>query len=112
MNNSYGGVPRSGRRGPLLAHRVAWVAATGESLHSQLTIDHLCNVRLCVNPAHLEPVSLAENQRRKRERNGWIPDAEKSTRVACTKCGVVTRRDHMRRHDARKHAGVLLGGAA
>lgn len=29
-----------------------------------LTIDHLCRVRSCVNPAHLEPVTLAENIRR------------------------------------------------
>jgi hypothetical protein len=26
-----------------------------------LTIDHLCRIRACVNPWHLEPVTLAEN---------------------------------------------------
>lgn len=26
-----------------------------------LTIDHLCKVKTCVNPAHLEPVSMREN---------------------------------------------------
>ena len=26
-----------------------------------LTLDHLCRVRNCVNPAHLEPVTSAEN---------------------------------------------------
>ena len=26
-----------------------------------LTLDHLCRVRACVNPAHLEPVTLREN---------------------------------------------------
>jgi DNA-binding transcriptional regulator YiaG len=29
-----------------------------------LQLDHLCRVRLCVNPAHLEPVTHAENIRR------------------------------------------------
>lgn len=31
-------------------------------------IDHTCNVRLCVNPTHLEAVTLAENRRRRVER--------------------------------------------
>lgn len=30
-----------------------------------LEIDHTCFVRDCVNPAHLEPVTHAENERRK-----------------------------------------------
>ncbi|MGH9151353.1 MAG: HNH endonuclease [Acidimicrobiales bacterium] len=29
-----------------------------------LTLDHLCRDRRCVNPAHLEPVTVAENLRR------------------------------------------------
>ncbi|MDQ1426633.1 MAG: hypothetical protein QOK39_109 [Acidimicrobiaceae bacterium] len=29
-----------------------------------LVLDHLCRVTACVNPAHLEPVTLAENFRR------------------------------------------------
>ena len=29
-----------------------------------LALDHLCRVRGCVNPAHLEPVTHAENMRR------------------------------------------------
>lgn len=47
----------------VLAHRWAWEALVGpipEGLH----IDHLCKVRNCVRPAHLEPVTPAENQRR------------------------------------------------
>jgi hypothetical protein len=29
-----------------------------------LELDHLCRVRGCVNPAHLEPVTMRENARR------------------------------------------------
>lgn len=29
-------------------------------------LDHLCQVKACVNPAHLEPVSTEENTRRHR----------------------------------------------
>lgn len=29
-----------------------------------LELDHLCNVKHCVNPVHLEPVTQAENMRR------------------------------------------------
>lgn len=32
-------------------------------------IDHLCNQRLCCNPAHLEMVTHLENQRRRGKRN-------------------------------------------
>lgn len=47
----------------VLAHRFAYEDAVGpipEGLH----LDHLCGVRRCVNPAHLEPVTIAENNRR------------------------------------------------
>ena len=45
------------------AHRVAYEALVGP-IPDGLQIDHLCRVRSCVNPAHLEPVTLAENVRR------------------------------------------------
>ena len=42
------------------AHRVSYEHFTGP-IPRGLTIDHLCKVRHCVNPAHLEAVSLAVN---------------------------------------------------
>ena len=44
----------------ILAHRVAYKAANG-SLTKGLTIDHLCRVRCCVNPAHLQEVTHRVN---------------------------------------------------
>lgn len=46
-----------------LAHRVAYFLAHGE-IDAALTIDHLCRNRRCVNPAHMEQVTAAENIRR------------------------------------------------
>lgn len=55
------------------AHRVAYELAIGQ-IPDGLEMDHLCNVRRCVNPEHLEPVTHAENirrrYRRERERAG------------------------------------------
>ena len=45
------------------AHRVAYEHYIGP-IPDGLGIDHLCRVRGCVNPAHLEPVTHAENVRR------------------------------------------------
>lgn len=41
-------------------HRYAYEQARGPILDG-LQIDHLCRVRHCVNPAHLEAVTLREN---------------------------------------------------
>ena len=42
------------------AHRAVYESVRGP-IPEGLTLDHLCGVRDCVNPAHLEPVSLREN---------------------------------------------------
>jgi len=57
----YGKVSREGRMA--LAHRVSYELHVGP-IPDGLTLDHLCRVRHCVNPAHLEPVAHAENVRR------------------------------------------------
>lgn len=45
------------------AHRVAYLMLVGP-IPDGLQLDHLCRVRSCVNPAHLEPVTSRENTRR------------------------------------------------
>lgn len=42
------------------AHRVAYEQMVG-SIPDGLTLDHLCRVRHCVRPEHLEPVPIGEN---------------------------------------------------
>jgi hypothetical protein len=57
-SNGYGWLHKSS------AHRLVYEAVTGLSVPKGLDIDHLCRVRRCVNPAHLEPVTRSENLRR------------------------------------------------
>lgn len=44
----------------VLAHRVAYTLEHGP-IPDRLHLDHLCRVRHCVNPAHMEPVTHREN---------------------------------------------------
>lgn len=49
------------------AHRIAFTLIGGV-IPTGLQLDHLCFVRHCVNPDHLEPVTAKENVRRARAR--------------------------------------------
>lgn len=59
---------RPGGRGTSVAqaHRWAFELFVG-SIPDGLHIDHLCRVKACVNPRHLEPVTDLENKRRAAE---------------------------------------------
>jgi HNH endonuclease len=46
--------------GQKMAHRMSYEAFRGD-IPDGLTIDHLCRVRDCVNPEHLEPVTQRDN---------------------------------------------------
>lgn len=59
--NGYGRVIIDGRN--MAAHRVAYEWLVGP-IPEGLELDHLCKVRHCVNPAHLEPVTHKENTAR------------------------------------------------
>ena len=74
--DGYGRVP-VGRR-MFVAHRVYWVAANGRDVPDGAVLDHLCRVRECVNPRHLEPVSPRVNTLR----GNTIP-AAMSARTHC-----------------------------
>lgn len=67
----YGFFPIGGRY--VQAHRYAYTIAKGE-IPDGLTIDHLCRVRNCVNPDHLEAVTHKENIRRMQDATGtgWV----------------------------------------
>lgn len=60
---------RMGRRGfskNTKAHRVSYELFVG-TVPDGLELDHLCHNTLCINPAHLEPVTHAENMKRRKD---------------------------------------------
>ena len=52
-----------GQAAKRIAHRVIYQHLLGP-IPKGLELDHLCRVRCCVNPAHLEPVTKSVNQSR------------------------------------------------
>lgn len=59
----------------VLAHRFSWEVHRGP-IPNGLTIDHLCRVRRCVRPSHLQPVTDLENRRR--GNSPWFVNARKT----------------------------------
>lgn len=63
MADGYARVKDTSTDHALLVHRVVYEQLVGP-IPDGLVLDHLCRVRNCVNPKHLEPVTGAENIRR------------------------------------------------
>lgn len=74
--NGYGNVNIDGRT--LMAHRVAYELHVGPIPDGQRVL-HGCDVRRCVNPAHLHLGSAADNSREMVERGRHRPGTVKLT---------------------------------
>jgi len=46
------------------AHRFVMMLAVGRELERSEVVDHVCRVKACVNPLHLDLVTQGENTRR------------------------------------------------
>ena len=55
------------------AHRLACYLFLGELPGGGMEVDHLCFVRACASPFHLESVTSMENARRRKDRNRSQP---------------------------------------
>lgn len=112
----YGEVGGGNRRGTRQAHRASYETFVGP-IPPGLWLDHLCRTRDCVNPAHLEAVTIRENLLRGtgfpaaraaqthcvhghefNERNTWTrPNGTRQ----CRRCAALRER---RRRQAKKDA--------
>lgn len=71
-NSSVGGYGQFSLEGkPTLAHRASYVLFV-KPIPPGLTIDHLCCVRSCIRPTHLEAVTRVENLRRMRAWDDFV----------------------------------------
>lgn len=87
----YGRLSRDGKDD--YAHRGSYELLVGP-IPDGLTLDHLCRNPPCVNPAHLEPVTMAENSRR-----GTSPPAVNFRKTHCVNGHEFTEENTYRRPD-------------
>jgi hypothetical protein len=75
----YGRIYVGGTTPELQAHRVVYEQVRG-LIPTGLTLDHLCRFPGCVNPAHMDPVTMRENILR-----GTGPTARNAVKTHCPK---------------------------
>lgn len=81
--NGYG---RLGHPGERYAHRESYTLFRGP-IATGMTIDHLCRVRHCVNPYHMEVVTIGVNISRRKPPCEWNWKKPRSFSSHCVKCG-------------------------
>ena len=100
------------------AHRVAYELLVGP-IGQKLCIDHLCRNPSCVNPAHMEPVTRAENVMRgighgpvnaakTHCKRGHIFDAANTYvdphgKRSCRPCKAMLQREYLQRRARHSH---------
>lgn len=118
LKSGYGQCSFQGRN--WRAHRLMYLI-----IHRQiadgLVLDHLCRVLRCVNPHHLEPVTVQENALRGKaakrthcphgheytEENTWSSKSKPTTRV-CKACMILKQRRRRQRLAEQKMLGAQL----
>jgi hypothetical protein len=123
INRGYGAVHvtwADGREGTTRPHRIAYALLVGP-IPTGMTIDHLCRVRACCNPDHLEVTSAGENTARgagkiaravraRRESGSCLRGHDASvgqdSSGYCVECGRERSRSN---HDLYRQARTKLG---
>ncbi|MGZ4586215.1 MAG: HNH endonuclease signature motif containing protein [Mycobacteriaceae bacterium] len=127
------GYGSSGAAGESSAHRAAYTLLVGP-IPEGLTLDHLCRVRRCVNPDHLEPVTQRENLRRIPGNGAWFcsftihPETPENVRITnqgatqcraclraysnrpveCAECAATIAAKSLWRHRKQVHEGIVF----
>lgn len=111
----YGRINHSGKSGAA-AHRVSYELHIGP-IAEGMTVDHMCFNTACVNPQHLQLLSLSENAGRRRagfsshcpsghafnEENTYTkPPAVKRSRRGCRKCNLAAATRYRQRRQERQ----------
>jgi hypothetical protein len=89
----YGCFALDGGRIQVRAHRYSYEVLVGP-IPDGLTIDHLCRNRGCVNPSHLEPVTMGINVLR-----GEGPSAKNARATHCSRGHPYDEKNTYRRKD-------------
>ena len=85
QSSGYGCIALNGDGTHQLAHRAAYQLLVGD-IPAGLVIDHLCLRKNCVNPEHLEAVTVAENNRRARMAGLAVTPVQAARNAAKTHC--------------------------